>query len=131
MNSYFIQIHIMNLFPFLLCSLYTHVIALYSNSSDTFLIKLAKGSKWRITSFENAAHRQLQTRSLSSKLSVRDDIVSECLYICNKTLTEECILIAWLFLMKIGCFGIYMKKDVITWTFLTKYLNFMMCIMFG
>ncbi len=68
----------MNLFPCLLCSVYTHVIALCSNSTNT-LTKLAKGRKWRIISFENAAHRQLQTFSLSSKLSVCDDIVSECL----------------------------------------------------
>jgi hypothetical protein len=88
MNSYFIQIHIMNLFPCLLCSLYTHVIALYSNSSNT-LIKLAKGSKLRITSFENSTHRQLQTPSFSSKLSVRDDIVSECLYICNQNFDQR------------------------------------------
>jgi hypothetical protein len=47
-------------------------------------MKLATGIKWRILSFEHAAHRQLQTSSLSSKLSVRDDIVSECLYICNQ-----------------------------------------------
>jgi hypothetical protein len=44
-------------------------------------MKLAKGSKQRITSFENAVQRQLQTSSLSSKLSVYDNIVSECLYI--------------------------------------------------
>ena len=78
----------MNLFPCLLCSVYTHVIALYSNSSNT-LIKLATRSKWRITSFENAAHRQLQTSSLSSKLSVCDDIVSECLYICNQNFDQR------------------------------------------
>jgi hypothetical protein len=47
-------------------------------------MKLATGSKWRITSFEHAAHLQLQTSSLSSNLSVCDDIVSECLYICNQ-----------------------------------------------
>jgi hypothetical protein len=55
----------------------------YYNSSNT-LMKLATRSKWRITSFENAAQRQLQTSSLSSKLSVCDDIVNECLYICNQ-----------------------------------------------
>jgi hypothetical protein len=78
----------MNLFPCLLCSLYTHVIALYSNSSNT-LMKLAKGSKRRITSFENAAQRQLQTSSLSSKLSVRNNIVSECFYICNQNFDQR------------------------------------------
>ncbi len=75
----------MNLFHCLLCSVYTHVIALCSISSNT-LMKLAKGIKQRITSFKNAVHRQLQTSSLSSKLSVCDDIVSECLYICNQNI---------------------------------------------
>jgi hypothetical protein len=88
MNLYFIQIHVMNLFHCLLCSLNTHVIALYSNSSNT-LMKLAKGSKQRITSFENAAHWQLQYSSLSSKLSVCDDIVSRCLYICNQNFDQR------------------------------------------
>jgi hypothetical protein len=52
-------------------------------------MKLAKGSKWRIISFENAAQQQLHTSSLSSKLSVRDDIVSECLYICNQNFDQR------------------------------------------
>jgi hypothetical protein len=49
----------------------------YYNSSNT-LMKLATGSKWRITTFENAAQQQLQTSFLSSKLSVCDDIVRGC-----------------------------------------------------
>jgi hypothetical protein len=52
-------------------------------------MKLATGSKRRMTSFENAAHQQLQTYSLSSKLSVCDDIVSECLYICNQNFDQS------------------------------------------
>ncbi len=51
-------------------------------------MKLAKESKQRITSLENAAHRQLQTSSLSSKLRVCDDIVSECLYMCNQNFDQ-------------------------------------------
>ncbi len=47
-------------------------------------MKLATGSKWRVSSFEHAAHQQLQTSSLNSKLNVCDDFVSECLYICNQ-----------------------------------------------
>jgi hypothetical protein len=93
----------MNLFPCLLFSLYTHVIALYSKSSNT-LMKLAKGSKQRITSFENAALRQLQTSSLTSKLSICDDIVSECLYICNQNFDQrvhfDCVAVSdddWMF----------------------------------
>ncbi len=52
-------------------------------------MKLATGSKRRITSFEHAAHCQLQSLSLSSKLSVRDDFVSECLYICNQNFDQR------------------------------------------
>jgi hypothetical protein len=51
-------------------------------------MKLAKGSKQRITSFENAVHRQLKTSSLCSKWSVHDDFVSECLYICNQNFDQ-------------------------------------------
>jgi hypothetical protein len=42
-----------------------------------------------MTSFENAARRQLQTSSLSFKLSVHDDIVSEYLYICNQNFDQR------------------------------------------
>jgi hypothetical protein len=86
-NSYAIQIHITNefieriCFPVCVHSLMT--LFFYYNSSN-ILMKLATRSKQRITSFENAAQRQLQTSSLSSKLSVCDDIVNECLYICNQ-----------------------------------------------
>jgi hypothetical protein len=51
-------------------------------------MKLATGSKRRNTSFENAAQQQLQTSSLSSKLNVRDDIVNECLHICNQNFDQ-------------------------------------------
>jgi hypothetical protein len=39
--------------------------------------------------FENAVHRQLQTSSLSSKLSVCNDIVSECLYMHNQIFDQR------------------------------------------
>jgi hypothetical protein len=132
-NSYAIRIHITDefieriCFPVCVHSLMT--LFIYYNSSNT-LMKLATGSKWRITSFENAAQQQLQTSSLSSKLSVHDDIVNECLYICNQNFDQRVILIVWLFLMKIGFFGISMIKNVITLTYLSKFQNFMMCIMF-
>jgi hypothetical protein len=47
-------------------------------------MKLAKGSKHGIVAFENEANWQLQTSLLSSKLTVQDDIVRECLYMCNQ-----------------------------------------------
>lgn len=48
------------------------------------LMKLAKGSNRKIESFLNHSHRQLQTTSLCSKLPIANDIVNECLYICNQ-----------------------------------------------
>ncbi len=48
------------------------------------LMKLAKGSKLHITNFELEATCKLQTSSLSSKLSVQDDIVWKTLYVCNQ-----------------------------------------------
>jgi hypothetical protein len=91
-NLYAIQIRITDEFTERICfpvcvhSLMT--LLFYMNSTNT-LMKLATGSKWRITSFENAAQRQSQTSSLSSKLSVRDDIVKECLYICNQNFDQR------------------------------------------
>jgi hypothetical protein len=52
-------------------------------------MKLAKGSKLPITIFELEANRELQTSSLSSKLSVRDDIVQETLYVHNKIFDQR------------------------------------------
>jgi hypothetical protein len=52
-------------------------------------MKLAKGSEQRITLFKNAAHRQLETASLSSKLSVCNDIISEYFYICNQNFDQR------------------------------------------
>ncbi len=48
-----------------------------------------------------------------------------------KTLIKECILIVWLFQMKIGWFEISMIRNGTTPTFWTKCLNIMMFIMFG
>ena len=61
---------------------------LFSNHSIT-LMKLAKGSGRRIKSFEKEAHMHLQSSSLSSKLTIRDDVVRECLYICNQNYDQR------------------------------------------
>jgi len=52
-------------------------------------MKLAKGSGQRINSFEKEAHRHLHSSSLNSKLSIRDDVVRECLYICNQNYDQR------------------------------------------
>jgi hypothetical protein len=54
------------------------------NIVSNTLMKLAKRRKLRTTNFELEATCELQTSSLSSKLSVQDDIVWETLYVCNK-----------------------------------------------
>jgi hypothetical protein len=59
----------------------------YHNSNT--LINLAKGSKHRILAFENEANRQLQFSLLSSKLVVRDELVQECLYMCNQNFDQQ------------------------------------------
>jgi hypothetical protein len=47
-------------------------------------MKFVKGRKQRISAFEHEANQQLQFSSLSSKLVMRDEIVRECLYMCNQ-----------------------------------------------
>ncbi len=73
-------------------------------------MKLATGSKQRITSFEHAAHWQLQTSSLGSKLSVCDDIVSECLYICNQNFDRR---------VHLNCVAVS-DEDWMLWNFYEK-----------
>ncbi len=101
-------------FPvYAVCTL-THDIAFYSNSSY-MLMKLVTGSKWRITSFENAAHWQLQTFSLSSKLSVCDDIVSKCFYICNQNFDQR---------VHFNCVAVS-DEDCMLWNFYDKEHDYM------
>jgi hypothetical protein len=78
-------------------------------------MNLAKGSKRRITYFENAAHRQLQTSSLSSKLSVCDDIVCECLYICNQNFDRR---------VHFNCMAVS-DEDWMLWNFYDKEHDYM------
>jgi hypothetical protein len=53
------------------------------------MMKLAKGSGRRINSFEKGARSYLQSSSLSSKLTIRDDVVRERLYICNQNYDQR------------------------------------------
>jgi hypothetical protein len=113
MNSYNIDEFIYSLirFPYFI-----------SNPSNT-LMKLAKGSGQRIISFEKEAHRHLQSSSLSSKLTIRDDVVQECLYMCNLNYDQRvhfhCVVISDNDWMLWNC---YHKK--------IKFQIFMMSIMF-
>jgi hypothetical protein len=105
MNICFCQIH---LIPNLLYSALTQLLYHY-NSSNT-LIKLATGNKRRITYFEHAAHRQLQSSSLSLKLRVHDDIVSEYLYICNQNFDQR---------VYFNCVAVS-DEDLMVWNFYDK-----------
>jgi hypothetical protein len=73
-------------------------------------MKLATGSKRRSTSFEHAVHQQMQTSSLSSTLSVCDDIVIECLYICNQNFDRR---------VYFGCVAVS-DEDGVLWNFYEK-----------
>ena len=52
-------------------------------------MKLAEESGQRIKSVEKEAHRHLQSSSLGSKLTIRDDVVQRCLYICNQNYDQR------------------------------------------
>jgi hypothetical protein len=60
-----------------------------TNIVSNTLMKLAKGSKLCITTFDLEATCELQTSSLSSKLSVRDDIFWETLDVCNQNFDQR------------------------------------------
>jgi hypothetical protein len=73
-------------------------------------MKLAKGSKLRITKFDRKATHELKTLSLSSKLSVQDKIVKEILYVRDQILTKNNFLSVLPVWKKCGRFGIFTKK---------------------
>ncbi len=89
------------------------IISVINILSNT-LIKLAKGSKLCITKFELKATCKVQTWSLSSKLSVQDDILRGTLYVCNQNFDQR------QFFKCVACsktcwnFGIFTKK-IIRW----------------
>ncbi len=83
---------------------------LYHYNSSNTLIKLATGSICRITYFEHAAHRQLQSSSLNPILGVCDDIVSECLYTCNQNFDQR---------VYFNCEGVS-DEDWMVWNFYDK-----------
>ncbi len=110
MNSYIYEfIYSLICFPYFI-----------SNPSNT-LMKLAKGSGRRINSFEKEAHRHLQSSSLSSKVTIRDDVVQECLYICNQNYDQRvhfhCVAISdndwmlWIFLSQTTRYHRFIKSS--------------------
>jgi hypothetical protein len=48
------------------------------------LLRMARGSDQRISIYDTSSHRELQLTSLSSKLKIKDDLIRECLHICNQ-----------------------------------------------
>jgi hypothetical protein len=95
------------------------------------LMKLAKGSKLRITKFELKATCELQTSSLSSILSVQDDIFRETLYVCNQNFDQrqyfKCVACSE-HMWKVWNF--YKKNQQVLKISLQKCQNFLTYIMF-
>ncbi len=94
-------------------------------------MKLTKGSKHCIVAFENKANWQLQTSSLSSKLTVWGNIVQKFLYLSNQNFDQKCyfhgvvhlddIWIVWIF---------HYRKQMEKKIFLTWFQICMMYILF-
>jgi hypothetical protein len=53
------------------------------NTSNS-LLRMARGSDQRISMYDTVSRRELQFTSLSSKLKIKDDLICECLHICNQ-----------------------------------------------
>ncbi len=53
------------------------------NTSNS-LLKMARGSDQRNSMFDKNSHRELHFTSLSSKLKTKDDLICECLQMCNQ-----------------------------------------------
>jgi hypothetical protein len=58
------------------------------NTSNS-LLKLARGSDQRISMFDKNSHRELQFTSLSSKLKIKDELICECLQMCNQNFDKH------------------------------------------
>jgi hypothetical protein len=58
-------------------------------NTSTSLLKMTRGTKRRITMFDNEAQQALQTTSLASKLEIKDTILKECLHVCNQNFDKR------------------------------------------
>jgi hypothetical protein len=58
------------------------------NTSNS-LLRMARGSDQRISMDDTNSHRELQFTSLSSKLKIKDDLICECLHICNQNFDKR------------------------------------------
>jgi hypothetical protein len=76
-------------------------------NTSTSLLRMAKGSNWRISMFENDAHRSLQTTSLCSKLKIKDTILKNGLHICNQNFDKR----------KYFCCVQFCEDSWMTWNF--------------
>jgi hypothetical protein len=74
------------------------------------LMKLAKGSKFRIRKIELEATHEPQTSSHSSKSTVQDDFVRECHYVCNQNFDQRIFTIVLHVWLICGRCGISPKK---------------------
>jgi hypothetical protein len=58
------------------------------NTSNS-LLRMARGSDQRISMYDTNSHRELQFTSLLSKLKIKDDLIRECLHICNQNFDKH------------------------------------------
>jgi hypothetical protein len=113
------------------CIQWIQLINSITNIVSSTLMKLAKGSKLHVTTFELEATHKLQTSSLSSKLSLRDDIVRETLYVCNQKFDRRqyfkciaCLEDMW------KVWNFHQKKSTGVEDISSEMPNFLMYIMF-
>jgi hypothetical protein len=58
------------------------------NTSNS-LLRMARGSDQWISMYDPNFHRELQFTSLSSKLKINDELIRECLHICNQNFDKR------------------------------------------
>ncbi len=61
----------------------------YIQNTSKSLLKMARGSDQRISIFDKNSHRELQFTSLSSKLKIKDELICECLQMCNQNFDKR------------------------------------------
>jgi hypothetical protein len=62
---------------------------LSNQNTSNSLLRMARGSDQRISMYDTNSHRELQFTSLSSKLKIKDDLIRECLHICNQNFDKH------------------------------------------
>jgi hypothetical protein len=81
--------------------------------------------------YDTNSHRELQFTSLSSKLKIKDDLIRECLHICNQNLTNANAIIVSKFPRTIGWFKSFTRINQQWMRILSVWSqSFLMCVTF-